>query len=110
MHRLELRMSSEGGDIGNTFEVSTEALKDGKYVETAPKREIVGDVSPLVFMLEPYERVTIMAKVPMGELVFDKDQNANLRVNRAPPETLKKPEVALAPKPPGVPIPVKAET
>ena len=83
MHKVEIRLTTEGNEPAVGFEVYTEALKDGKYVEMAPMREVASGGSPLIMFLEGDERVIVVAKANNGRLVFDKDQNANVRVEDA---------------------------
>lgn len=81
MHKVEIRLTNEGLDQPNAnFEVYTETLKDNNYVELAPVRLVAGGGTPLVMFLDNNERVVVVAKSDVGTLVYDKDQNANVRV------------------------------
>jgi hypothetical protein len=80
MHRVEIRLSHEGNDPSANFEVHTETLKDGNYVELAPMRTVASDLAPMIMFLDPNERVVVVAKANTGRLVYDKEQNANIRV------------------------------
>lgn len=80
MHKVEIRLTNEGNeDAANVFEVYNETLGDKGYEETA-KQEVSGGGAPVVMFLELNERVIIVAKGNAGRLVFDKEQNANVRV------------------------------
>lgn len=80
MHKVDIRLTNEGNETTNVFELYTEALKDGRYVETQPMQEYQGGGAPIVLFLEQDERVIIVAKGNKGRIVFDKEQNANIRV------------------------------
>jgi hypothetical protein len=80
MHKVELRLTNEGSDPTNVFEVYVEGFKDGNYTESSPMRAVNGGGSPIVMFLEADERVIVVAKGNKGRMVFDKDQNANVRV------------------------------
>jgi hypothetical protein len=80
MHKVEIRFTHEGDAPSAMFEVYTECLKDGNYVELAPMRKVASDATPIVMFLEGDERVIVVAKADEGRMVYDKDQNANVRV------------------------------
>lgn len=81
MHRVEIRLTNEGTESPSAnFEVYTETLKDGQYIETAPVSVVAGGGAPIIQFLEDAERIIIVAKANTGRLVYDKDQNANIRV------------------------------
>jgi hypothetical protein len=80
MHKVEIRFTNEGNQPVANFEVYTEALKDGSYVEMAPMQKVASDNLPLVMFLEADERVIVVAKGNAYRMVFDKGQNANVRL------------------------------
>lgn len=81
MHKVELRLTNEGNDTNNVFELYTEALLDDKgYAESGPMQSVAGGGAPVVLFLEADERIIVVAKGNKGQLVFDKEQNANVRV------------------------------
>lgn len=91
MHKLEIRFSST--DEMREFEVYTEKIVDGRYVPVGgePLMEVMNSEStPMVKMLEGDERVIIVAKTKKYRYVYDKDQNANIRVEE--PDTVRDPE------------------
>lgn len=81
MHRVEIRLTNEGTESPSAnFEVYTETLKDGQYIETQPGAVVAGGGAPIIQFLEDNERIIVVAKANTGRLVYDKDQNANIRV------------------------------
>lgn len=80
MHKIEIRLTNEGQEPECNFEVYSETLKDNVYVEMAPMREIASGGSPVVMFLEDNERVIVVAKGNAYRMIYDKDQNANVRV------------------------------
>lgn len=80
MHRVEIRLTQAGDAPQSTFEVYNETLKDGKYVELSPMRVVASDGPPIVLFLEGDERVVVVAKADTGQMVYNKEQNANVRV------------------------------
>lgn len=81
MHKVEIRLTNEGNDdAANVFELYSETYRDGGYVEMAPMQSVAGGGPPIVMFLEPDERVIVVSKGNKGKIVFDKEQNANVRV------------------------------
>lgn len=80
MRSVEIRLGSTEDGVVQQFEVQLERKKDDKWSAPEPLQVMASTAAPMVLYLEDNERVVITSKVEQYQIVFDRDQNANIVV------------------------------